>query len=116
MKAWNVSLLLFCFWLTGLTACSPRPQYDWGTYNDSIHGLYVSPENYILDEDIERLASEMEKTEPGKVPPGKAAHLGFLYTTKGLKEEARRYFELEKSLFPESTVLMNRLIHQSAKK
>ena len=90
--------------------CGRRAVYDWGSYNRSIAAMYNSPENYVLDEDLQRLAEEVEETPPGRVPPGKFAHVGFLYSLKGQNAQARKYFELEKRTFPESQVFMDRLI------
>lgn len=94
-----------------LPACSTRETiYDWGSYNAAIHRMYSDDPNYDVSLDIEALGTEIEKTPPGRVPPGKAAHLGFLYSIKGENKRAKEYLALEKSLFPESKILMDRLI------
>ena len=96
--------------LVTASGCARRPMYDWGSYNGAVARLYSGSPDYRPEEDIEALATEIEQSPPGKVPPGKAAHVGFLYSMQGNNTLARRYFELEKKLFPEATTLMNRLI------
>jgi hypothetical protein len=44
------------------------------------------------------------------VPPGFHAHLGYLYYSIGRADQARQEFETEKANFPESAVLMDRLL------
>jgi hypothetical protein len=108
---------VFLFSLVFASGCSGHKNlYDWGSYDASIAAMYSDPGSYILDEDIEKLGREIEKAEPARVPPGKAAHIGFLYSLKGMDSEALRFFEMEKRNFPDSKLLMDRLISRTNSK
>jgi hypothetical protein len=60
------------------------------------------------------LAREIKRSEENhrRVPPGKHAHLGYLYAQAGQTELARLHFRAEKKLFPESAVFMDRLLER----
>ena len=85
--------------------------YDWGTYDTSVSALYAPSgvQSGDVGKQIQELQAEIHKTETGakanvasRVPPGKYAHLGYLYAMQGDKGESRRCFEAEKRLYPES--------------
>lgn len=96
-----------------LSGCARPHYYEWGSYNASVYRMFNEPENFVLDNELEQLAAEIEQGRQDRIPPGKAAHVGFLYATKGDRGNAKRYFEMEKRLFPESSALMTRLIHKA---
>jgi len=93
-----------------LTACQPRSLYDWGSYNAAVHRFYNNQDTYQNDVEVRRLALELSTAKPERIPPGKSAHLGYLYTLQGDSTTAEKYFTLEKELFPESAVFMDRVI------
>ena len=95
-----------------LIGCAGSGLYDWGSYDRSVGSLYESPDRFQIDDEIERLGEELQESEVGRIPPGKAAYLGYLYTLKGDSRSARTFFEMEQRLFPESKVLMSRLLAQ----
>lgn len=75
------------------TGCSSRKTiYDWGSYDAAIYRMYSGDPNYDVSLDIETLGSEIERTPPGRVPPGKAAHLAMLYIIRGENARAVEYF------------------------
>ena len=85
--------------------------YDWGTFEDSLEKVFdTNHPQFLVNEEIERLAKELEKTPANRIPPGKTAHLGYLYASKGDTETAKKMFKQEKVLFPESGAYMERLI------
>ena len=88
--------------------------YRWGefpqqTYNYMSERSKVSPLEQIarLEKDIEK-----SKAENRAVPPGLYAHLGLLNLDIQNAQQAAMYFQLEKQVYPESTVLMNRLLQR----
>ena len=88
--------------LLGITGCQ-RTLYDWGTYERSVFNMYSSREDFSVAAEIDQLQKEVERTERKKraIPPGKMAHLGYLYLMAGDSERARACFEKERELFPE---------------
>ena len=55
-------------------------------------------------------AIEKAKAKNEAVPPGLYAHLGLLNLNINNAPRAIEYFELERQVYPESTVLMDRLL------
>lgn len=84
--------------------------YDWGTYESSIDALYENsddPQKYaaMLTKQIQKLSAEVERNRfAGRkpIPPGKLAHLGYLYALAGNREKAVECFIAEKEAYPES--------------
>lgn len=97
----------------GLLAGCQSNTYDWGGYEGSIYRQYAD-DDYSPSEEIDRLTKEVAKTEAAgkKVPPGKYAHLAYLYEAAGDKRQARKYFEAEKLAFPESAVFVDGMLER----
>ena len=97
--------------LTGCVTPQP-PLYRWGAYEDIIYAGYKNPGSSDPVTDGELLAADMARTEAEgmQVPPGARIHLGYLYFEQGRDDEARALFEMEKQVFPESTVFVNGML------
>ena len=97
--------------LAGCVTPQP-PLYRWGEYEDIIYAGYKNPGSSDPVTDGELLAADMARTEAeGKqIPPGARIHLGYLYFEQGRDDEARGLFELEKQIFPESTVFVDGML------
>ena len=97
--------------LAGITGCQ-RTLYDWGSYERSVFNMYSSREDFSVAAETDRLQKEVERTERKKyaIPPGKMAHLGYLYLMAGDSERARACFEKERELFPEGEMFMEFLL------
>ncbi len=110
------TLNTLCMGLTAVlvTGCAPKPLYYWGSYQDQIHGAYVTPEKYPNDSQIEKLEADAVKANAANrpVPPGFHAQLGYLYALTGKKDNAQQQFELEKEQYPESGTYMDLLMQQ----
>lgn len=101
--------------LAFLAGCqTARPLYYWGNYEGSLYQAYNHPEKMPPEEQIAKLQEDLSKGAAAglKANPGLHAQLGYLYLHKGDVESARKEFETEKALFPESAVLMDRLIQK----
>lgn len=96
--------------LTGLlAACTPPSVYEWGNYERSLYTYYKNPES--VDKLMTTLELTISKGETDKrVPPGLYAEYGYLLMVSDRRDEAITYFKKEKSAWPESTVLMDKLI------
>ena len=98
--------------------CQSGWHYEWGSYEPCVKDMYSnSNESAAVGEQIQTLAKEIHKTEanakagePSRVPPGKYAHLGYLYAMQGDKINARSCFESDKRLYPESTVFIDGML------
>lgn len=103
-----------------LISCAPQEGYSWGAYEIELYGYYNNPERLenlmkALEEAIaegEKLEKSAPATAKGKsrrVPPGLYAEYGYLLTLNG-DSRAKSYFEKEKEIWPESKVLMDKMI------
>jgi hypothetical protein len=96
------------------SGCGPGPVYHWGHYEPLVYEMYAHPGKaepaQQIDELTEDIATAQSKNRP--VPPGVHAHLGYMHLQQGNAMAAREQFEIEKRLFPESTVFMDRLLSQ----
>lgn len=96
-----------------LAGCATQrpPLYHWGHYNDQVYSYFKGEP---LEKQIQFLEKDLEeaKYQGEKLPPGFYAHLGLLYEKGGRGEAARAMFELEKQMYPESTVFINNLFNQ----
>lgn len=94
-----------------LTACAPTSRFEWGSYEQALYAYSENSENRgVYKEALER-AIERGRAR-NAVAPGLLAELGYLYLEEGNSAEAMRYFREERTLFPESAGLMDRVIAQ----
>lgn len=102
-------LLLLMVILFGLSGCAATNKYHWGNYEKSLYGYYKNPsEMETLTESLADVIAEGEVD--GKVPPGIYAEYAYILYISGKKQESIRYFEKEKKSWPESSVLMEKMI------
>lgn len=103
----SVVLVLAMFSVVG---CVTQPMYSWGTYEMDLYRYYKSPDDIQLLSD--RLLADFEKAEKKgyKVPPGLYAEYGYLLVELEQPLDAVPYFKKEKTTWPESTLLMDKMI------
>ncbi len=89
-----------------------RPLFYWGHYEALAYESYKAPGKVPPERQIEALEEDIQKAAAKDLPvhPGLHAHLGFLYFQLGKADQARKEFETEKRLFPESAVYMDRML------
>lgn len=92
--------------------CAAPELYYWGTYEASV--LRTAADDAGIDPSLEIAALEQTVDRADRrgqiLPPGFRAHLGWMYWRAGDGARARVLFEEEMELWPQSTVLMTRLI------
>lgn len=98
--------------------CAPQQHYYWGHYEDSVYVSTVDAGSLTPNKQIDILRGDAQKAAAKNqpLPPGFHAHLGMLYFQVGDMQNARVEFEAEKAQFPESGVLMDRMLGNLAKK
>ena len=102
-------LLLLTVILLGLSGCAATNKYHWGNYEKSLYGYYKNPsELETLTESLANIIAEGETD--GKVPPGIYAEYAYILYISGKKQESISYFEKEKKSWPESSVLMEKMV------
>jgi hypothetical protein len=97
-----------------LTGCTSPYLYTWGDYDEWLYENYKNPKNNEeLYVDLNALITEYEnRRKPTTKPlaPGLYAEYGFLLMRRGENTQAIKYYNKEKSLWPEATVFMDSMI------
>lgn len=108
-----VSLALIAVLMSGCSA--KTPMYEYGNYSESYYQLKQNGDaettkawKTALEESID-LSNEVGL----RVPPGINANLGYLYLKVNDADKAITFFNAEKTLYPESTVFMEKLIKKA---
>lgn len=92
-----------------------QTRYSWDNYDQKLYNHYKNPAEY--DQFVEDLKNIIEHGEDeGKVPPGIYAEYGFVLYEKGKLQEALIYFNKEQDKWPESRLLMAKLINNAQKR
>jgi hypothetical protein len=104
MKRWMPLLLLLA------VACArPTTAYDWGRHDDALYALMRDPGK--LEPYGKALREVIDRHPDGRgIPPGICAEYGYVLLTAGKGPEAEKYFQLEKTLWPESRPIVDRMI------
>ncbi|MGY5392344.1 DUF4810 domain-containing protein [Acinetobacter sp. NigerLNRRAM0016] len=112
----KIGLILATLCSMTLVGCvsAPKSLYSWGQYPQQTYLMLSVPEKTSPQEQIAQLEKDIEKAKAknAAVPPGLYAHLGLLNLNINNGPRAIQYFELERQTYPESTVLMDRLLNK----
>ncbi|WP_263770328.1 DUF4810 domain-containing protein [Propionivibrio soli] len=104
---WPAALSLAAALLLTGCANTSQPLYYWGDYEPQLYGHFTkgkSPEEQIsaLEAGIEKARAKGQM-----LPPGYNAHLGILYAQGEHADQMLKYFEAEKTLYPEATAYVD---------
>lgn len=109
-----LSCVLFCGFIIStliLNGCAHQELFYWGEYEDSLVERYVQNDPNQTETHIQELIVQANSSNK-RVPPGIYADYGFMLFKRGDKSGAIRSFEQEKKLYPESAILMSKLIER----
>jgi hypothetical protein len=97
--------------------CAGRQtMYHWGSYDAALYRHYQNPnEREAWITALKTIIGEAER-EGRKVPPGLYAEYGYVLLEEGSTKEAIAYFEKEKARWPESAVLMDKMIRNAGQR
>ncbi|MBP7223500.1 MAG: hypothetical protein BWY90_00458 [Deltaproteobacteria bacterium ADurb.BinA014] len=98
-----------------MAGCAAQGQYAWQNYDQKLYNHYKNPaksEQFI--EDLKDIIQYGE--EGGKVPPGIYAEYGYALYEQGNYHEAIEYFKKEQAKWPESNIIMTKMINNAQKK
>ena len=95
-----------------LLGCATPTLYSWGHYEAQIYVSRMTPGATSTETQVAELEQDYQKAraENKRMPPGFHAQLGYIYLQLGRLDQARRELETEKTEFPESAVLVDRLL------
>lgn len=98
------------------TGCAPQRAYHWGRYDAALYQHYQNPaerEAWLTSLKTTLLEAQQEGR---RVPPGLFAEYGYALLEEGSTREAVVYFEKEKATWPESAVLMEKMIRNAGQR
>lgn len=101
--------------LVGCGAQPAKPLYNYASYSDSYYAYKknMTEESTLqLEKSIQEAINGTENSRSGRVAPGMHANLGYLYLKAGKANEAIASFTMEKTIYPESTLFMDKLINR----
>lgn len=94
----------------GTFGCAQKSNlYSWGSYETQTYNYFKGE-----SQEAQLLILEKQRNESmakGQVlPPGFHAHLALLYEKTGKTDDMYQMFEIEKKLYPESSIYINHLL------
>ncbi len=114
MKKLFVQCFVIGLFFPALVGCvqSRTPLYVWGNYvkSSTEYGMNGHKQD-VRDKHLAELKSiiEASEAEQKRVAPGIYAEYAQLLFETNRKQDAKRYFALEKNTYPESTQFINRV-------
>jgi len=99
-----------------LAACeSTSSLYYWGDYEQLVYDMYNRPGKAPPELQIDKLSADIERARNSgkKIAPGIHAHLGLMYASVGNMAAAEAAFTNEKTLYPESAVLLDGMLQRA---
>lgn len=110
-----MKLIWLAILLYSLSGCAQR-MYTWGEYETHLSNYYDNPA--VKDEFVAGLKSIIEYAELSKekVPPGIYAEYGYALYETGKAIDAIMFYKKEADSWPESKMLMSKMILLAEKK
>ncbi|HKK00797.1 MAG TPA: DUF4810 domain-containing protein [Desulfuromonadales bacterium] len=111
MKKLVLMFLIVAFFAVG---CAPKvkPMYYWGNYSQTLYSMKKNPGDKTTAAHQACLVQIIKDSEAHntRVPPGVYGELGFMCMQEKKDQDAIKYFKTEETTYPESSVLMEKLI------
>lgn len=94
--------------------CAPARLYRWNGYDEALYRHYRNPQD--REAWVASLRTVILEAEQAgeRVPPGIYAEYGYALFEEGQTKDASAWFEKEKATWPESRVLMEKMIRNAA--
>jgi hypothetical protein len=110
----NIALLILLV-AVSLISCAPKGMYNWENYSETLYSYKKNSNEESLLKHMQELKKIIEASNQNnmRIPPGVYGELGYYYLKNNKTKEAIEYFNLEKQLYPESGILMERLIQKA---
>jgi len=109
MNKQQICLVVISLLTLPLCACAPKSLFYWGDYETSIYDRWIGNDNDMGEQHLQQTITTAEQSGR-KVPPGLYADYGFMLYRRGNLDGAIAYFDKERKTFPESRLLMSKLI------
>ena len=109
----TLTITAFTLFFTGCQQAVQPPLYSWGNYvqSSSDYGM-KGHEKEVLEKHLEELNKiiTQSNSEDRRVAPGIYAEYAQILFETNKKEEAKKYFLLEKQTYPESSIFIDRVL------
>jgi hypothetical protein len=99
-----------------VTGCASQTMYHWSGYDEALYHHYREPAGREAWLEALRITILEAEQEGRKVPPGLYAEYGYALLEEGKRKEAVVYFEKEKAKWPESRLLMDKMIRNAGQR
>jgi hypothetical protein len=97
----------------GLAGCQPKTLYAWNGYDETVYRHYKNPQDREAWVEALKTAILENEQEGRKMPPGLYAEYGYALYEEGAFPQAIVYFQKEKEKWPESRLLMEKMIRNA---
>jgi hypothetical protein len=108
-------IFISALFLTSCMGTKELPMYNWGSYSDDFY-KYIKQNTPEAQEKFQftltQLLDATEKTKRQVPPPGICADCGYLLIMNGKTDEGIALLEKEKSLYPESSKLIDSVLNR----
>ena len=101
-----------------MIGCAEKKMYYFGDYSQTLYSFEKNQDEASLvahQQVLEKIITESGKQNT-PVPPGIYAELGFILIKKNQPKEAIYFFQAEAKQYPESEILMKRLVQMAEKR
>lgn len=96
-----------------LAGCqTAKTLYYWGNYEEALYKTYRNPAQTDPSDMVMKLEQDLAKAAAKNMQPNPGLHaqLGYAYFQLGKFDAAKKEFETEKALYPESAVFIDRML------
>jgi len=108
----RLSILIILMLLS--SGCA-KSRYSWNGYDDKLYGYYKTPAE--SDRFMEALQEIIQEAEvEGRIPPGIYAEYGYMLYERGRFADAVIWYRKELEKWPESRLLMEKMIALAEKR
>ncbi|QOP40278.1 DUF4810 domain-containing protein [Sulfurimonas marina] len=111
-----LTLSTFALITLAMSGCSTHtPLYNYGEYSENYYSLKkeATQETALeYQKSLEYCIENAKESRSGRVPPGIYANLGYLYLKAGQNKKAIENFTKEKTIYPEATFFMDKMINK----
>jgi hypothetical protein len=99
------------------TSCAAPGLYYWGDYPKTLYKYRKNADESSLNNHVEQLEKiiQTSKRRNIRVAPGLQAELGYYYLIMNKEDNAQIMFNAEMNMYPESEVLMKRILEKMEK-
>jgi len=110
---WAAVVPLAALALASVGCASDTRTYYWSSYQYDLYRSYYEPSKAKKFEATLLRIIKKSDASGRKIPPGVLAEYGYFFYQRGEFDSAIHYFEREALEWPESEVLMERVIEQA---